>query len=86
MLEQIKQRLGIFYSDPLKDSEIQSMIDEAKSFMENAGWPATLLDDSLAVGAITLYCKMSQQTDPSQMQMNPVFVAMLAQARAKVVA
>ena len=33
MLDDVKARLGIFYSEPFKDNEVQTMIDGAKAYL-----------------------------------------------------
>ena len=84
--ETVKQSLGIFYSEPSKDYEITQIISGAKAFLIGAGWPESdLADDqetALATQAITIYAKMAVNTDPTEMRMNPVLVALIAQARA----
>ena len=84
--ETVKQSLGIFYSETTKDLEIDQIIAGAKAFLAGAGWPESDLvadqESDLAVQAITIYAKMAVNTDPVEMRMNPVLVAMIAQARA----
>ena len=85
ILTDVKQALGIFYSEANKDAEIQNIIAGAKSYLINAGWPsAELADDNetaLAKQAVIIFAKMAVNTDPTEMQMNPVLVSMIAQAR-----
>ena len=38
LLEKVKPRLGIFYSDPNKDNEVQLMINGAIEYFKGAGW------------------------------------------------
>ena len=56
-----------------------------QSYLINAGWPsAELADDNetaLAKQAVIIFAKMAVNTDPTEMQMNPVLVSMIAQAR-----
>lgn len=153
LLEKVKVRLGVFYSEETKDNEIKSMINGAINYFKGAGWDFTVLlvsladkesklkilrdelivleseleelekieeptpeqlDDidrleieicdardsiadaeleisvieeglSLPIEAITLYCKMAQSTDPSQLTNHPVLMSMIAQGRAEVV-
>lgn len=85
--ETVKQALGIFYSEPTKDLEISQIIAGAKTFLASAGWPESdLADDQetdLATQAIVIYAKQAVNTDPTEMRINPMLVAMIAQARAK---
>ena len=85
ILNDVKQALGIFYSEANKDAEISNIIAGAKAFLLKAGWPsADLAADSetaLAKQAIIIYAKMAINTDPTEMRINPMLVAMIAQAR-----
>ena len=86
ILDTVKQALGIFYTEPTKDSEISAIISGAKDFLLGAGVPsAYLADDSetpQAVQAIITYAKMAINTDPVEMRPNPMLVAMISQMRA----
>ena len=82
LLNDVKPRLGVFYSEANKDNEVQSMINGAIEYFKGAGWtidPA--LPTPLAVEAIVLYCKMAQSTDPSQLTNHPVLISFIAQNR-----
>lgn len=85
ILDTVKQALGIFYSETNKDAEISNIIAGAKAFLIGAGWPSSDLaanaETDLAVQAIVIYAKMAVNTDPAEMKMNPMLVAMIAQAR-----
>lgn len=81
LLNDVKRRLGIFYSDPVKDQEVQSMIDGAKAYFRGAGWDVDLVPSSLALEAVVLYCKMAQSTDPAQLANHPVLISFIAQNR-----
>ncbi len=85
ILTDVKQALGVFYSEENKDAEINGIIAGAKAFLIGAGWPSSdLADDAetdLAKQAIIIYAKMAVNTDPAEYKMNPVLVAMIAQAR-----
>ena len=81
LLEKVKPRLGIFYSEPQKDQEIQLMIDGAKAYFRGAGWDVDLAPSSLALEAVVLYCKMAQSTDPTQLTNHPVLISFIAQNR-----
>ena len=83
LLDDIKPRLGVFYSDANKDAEIQQMIDGATAYFRGAGWDITT-PDALAVEAVVLYCKMAQSTDPAQLINHPVLLSYIAQGRAVV--
>ena len=83
LLNDIKPRLGVFYSDTNKDLEVQSMIDGAIAYFKGAGWDASI-PSSLSAEAIVLYCKMAQSTDPSLLINHPVLISFIAQGRAVV--
>lgn len=86
ILNDVKQALGIFYSEENKDAEISNIIAGAKAFLLGAGWPSSDLaadaETDLAKQAVIIYAKMAVNTDPNEYRMNPVLVAMIAQARA----
>lgn len=81
LLDNVKPRIGIFYSDPVKDSEVQGMIDGALRYFQGAGWDTDTADETLTE-AVVLYCKMAQSTDPAQLTNHPVLVSLIAQGRA----
>lgn len=83
LIDSVKPRLGIYYSDANKNAEIQGMIDGAVLFFKNAGWDIGSNPDALAVEAVVLYCKMAQSTDPSQLVNHPVLISFIAQGRAQ---
>lgn len=83
LIDDVKPRLGVFYSDALKDAEIQSMIDGAALYFRGAGWDIST-PDALAVEAVVLYCKMAQSTDPALLTNHPVLLSFIAQGRAVV--
>lgn len=47
ILRTVKQRLGIYYSEPAKDSEVKQMLSGAVSYFKGAGWDFTTLLQSL---------------------------------------
>ena len=85
ILNDVKQALGIFYSEPTKDAEISNIIAGAKAFLINAGWSSADLaadaETPEATQAIITWAKMAVNTDPAEMKMNPMLLAMIAQAR-----
>lgn len=83
LIDQVKPRLGVFYSEANKDAEIQGMIDGATAYFKGAGWDIST-PDALAVEAVVLYCKMAQSTDPAQLVNHPVLMSFIAQGRAVV--
>lgn len=84
LLDKVKPRLGVFYSEANKDAEIQSMIDGALAYFSGAGWGIDpTLPSPLAVEAVVLYCKMAQSTDPAQLINHPVLISFVAQGRAE---
>lgn len=84
LLDDVKRRLGVFYSEAEKDAEIQQMIEAATEYFKGAGWDIGSAPSSLAIEAITLYCKMAQSTDPTQLENHPVLLSFVAQGRAVV--
>ena len=85
LLNDVKQSLGIFYSEINKDLEIQNIISGAKAFLQSAGVPSSDLaedaESDLAKQMVIIYAKQAYNTDPTEMRMNPVLLAMIAQAR-----
>jgi hypothetical protein len=85
LLNDVKQALGIFYTEENKDAEISTIIAGAKAFLQNAGVPSSdLADDAetdLAKQMVIIYAKMAVNTDPAEYKINPMLVAMIAQAR-----
>jgi hypothetical protein len=82
LLDVVKPRIGVFYSDAGKDAEIQGMIDAATLYFKGAGWDIGAAPDALATEAVILYCKMAQSTDPAALTNHPVLISMIAQGRA----
>lgn len=83
LIDQVKPRIGVYYSDANKDAEIQGMIDGATAYFKGAGWDIST-PDALTVEAVVLYCKMAQSTDPAQLVNHPVLLSFIAQGRAVV--
>lgn len=85
LLNDVKQALGIFYSEENKDAEISNIIAGAKAFLLNAGVPSSDLaadaETPLVKQMVIIYAKMAVNTDPAEYRMNPMLVAMIAQAR-----
>lgn len=79
-IDDVKQRLGVFYSEEKKDNEIQGMIDAANLYFKGAGWDTTI-PTALSTEAVVLFCKMAQSTDPSQLTNHPVLISFIAQGR-----
>ena len=85
LIDDVKPRIGIYYTDATKDIEVQGIINGALSFYKNAGWIIDTDDyTSVAVDAIVLYSKMSMSSDPAQLSMHPVMLAYIAQNRVDV--
>lgn len=82
LIDDVKLRLGILYSDENKDLEVAQMVEGAKLYFKGAGWDIDPTPSSLATEAIVLYCKMAQSTDPSQLINHPVLVSFITQNRA----
>ena len=86
LIDDVKTRLGIYYSESTKNTEIQAMIDGAVDYFNGAGWDIdTSTPSAMAKEAIVLYCKMAQSTDPAMLVNHPVLISFIAQGRAVVV-
>ena len=85
ILDTVKRALGIYYSETNKDAEISDIIAGAKAFLIGAGWPSSDLvadsESARAKQAIIIYAKEAVNTDPTEMKLNPVLVALITQAR-----
>ena len=82
LVNKVKPRLGIFYSEPLKNEEIESMVDGALGYFKGAGWVISKeKPSSIGVEAVILFCKMAQSTDPSQLTNHPVLISYVSQGR-----
>ena len=85
ILNDVKQALGIYYSETNKDAEVSNIIAGAKALLIGAGWPSSDLaadaETDLAKQAIIIYAKQAVNTDPAEMRINPVLMGMIAQAR-----
>lgn len=84
LLDTVKTRLGVFYSETNKDTEIQGMIDSAIAYLNGAGWNISALDISpTGIEAVVLFCKMAQSTDTADFVNHPVLISFIAQGRAE---
>ncbi len=82
LIDSVKPRIGIFYSDTAKNAEVQQMIDGALDYFSGAGWDIdSASPPALAVEAVILYCKMAQSTDPAQLTNHPVLISFIVQGR-----
>lgn len=82
LLDDIKVRLGIYYSESNKDLEVQQMIDGAIEYFRGGGWDIdALAPTAMAKEAIKLYCQMAQSTDPAMLVNHPVLISFIAQGR-----
>lgn len=82
LIDDVKPRIGIFYSDVDKDDEIANMIDGALEYFGNAGWTIDAASPTaLAREAVIIYCKMAQSSDPSRLTNHPVLLNFIAQGR-----
>ena len=63
LLDVVRQRMGIYYSDANKDAEIQQLIDEAKADLISSGWPENEMaegsEEGMAVTAICVHCLLA---------------------------
>lgn len=86
LIDDVKRRLGVFYSETGKDTEIQGMINAAIEYFKGAGWNiSSSAPSDLAVEAIALFCKMAQSTEVTDFTNHPVLISFIAQGRAEVV-
>lgn len=81
LIDSVKPRLGVYYSDANKDAEIQGMIDSATLYFKGGGWDIGSTPDALAIDAVVLYCKMAQSTDPAQLTNHPILISFISQNR-----
>jgi len=82
LIDEVKNKIGIFYSDPKKDAEIAQSISAAQLYFKGAGWDVTT-PDALGIEGIALFCKMAQNTDPMLLQNHPILISFITQGRAK---
>lgn len=83
LIDSVKPRIGIFYSTPEKDAEVQGMINGALGIFKAGGWDIDPSSPSPeGTEAVILYCKMAQSTDPAQLANHPVLISFVAQGRA----
>ena len=82
LIDDVKRRLGVFYSETGKDAEIQGMIDAAIEYFKGAGWNISVPSPT-AIEAIVLFCKMAQSTDTADFTNHPVLISFIAQGRAE---
>ena len=86
LIDDVKPRIGVFYSEANKDAEVQGMINAAIEYFKGAGWNiSSSAPSSLAVEAIVLFCKMAQSTEVADFTNHPVLISFIAQGRAEVV-
>jgi len=86
LIDDVKPRIGVFYSEANKDAEVQGMINTAIEYFKGAGWNiSSSAPSSLAVEAIVLFCKMAQSTEVTDFTNHPVLISFIAQGRAEVV-
>lgn len=61
LVDIVRQRMGIYYSDLAKDEEIQQLINEAKADLISSGWPESEMsagdESQQAVTAIVVHCQ-----------------------------
>jgi len=86
LIDDVKPRIGVFYSEANKDAEVQGMINTAIEYFKGAGWNISASDTSpTATEAIILFCKMAQSTEIADFTNHPVLISFIAQGRAEVV-
>lgn len=82
LFDDVKNRIGVHYSDAKKDAEVKQMIEAAIAYFRGAGWNIGPIPKPLEIEGIVLYCKMAQSTDPAQLINHPVLLSFIAQGRA----
>ncbi|QRN86031.1 hypothetical protein JR334_02010 [Clostridia bacterium] len=80
LIDDVKRRLGINYTEENKEAEIAQMISAAQEYFAGAGWDTTSASP-LVVEAIALFCKMAQSTDPASLTNHPVLLSYIIQGR-----
>lgn len=84
ILNIVKFRNGVFYSNELIDNDFQTMIDECKEYILNAGVTQGQLDSSpLAITAYCLWCKILRSQTPQELTTNPTLISCICQIRNK---
>ncbi len=81
VLELVKYRLDITYSDKLIDQSVQSMIDSCKQYLTGAGVVKEQLETPLAIDSYVLWCKMSRDLDNKDLITHPVFTNIIMQLK-----
>lgn len=81
ILNIVKYRIGVLYSDTARDETVQGMIDACKQYLRNAGVGERALETPLAVEACVLWCKLSEATTPGDFTGHPALVSMAVQLR-----
>lgn len=86
LIDDVKIRLGVFYSETGKDAEVQGMINAAIEYFKGAGWNISAPDISpTGIEAVVLFCKMAQSTDTADFVNHPVLISFIAQGRVEAV-
>ena len=80
LLNIVKTRLGIYYDDPAKDAEINSLVESAKEFATSAGVPASSENSPLYADLIALVCKEIYQ-ETYRLTGNDFIIAIIGQLR-----
>ena len=82
LLNIVKIRLGIFFSNEIIDADIQSMITECKEFLINGGATKEQVEaSSLTISACSLWCKMSRNSNADTITNHPVLTNYVVQIR-----
>lgn len=83
ILDDVKRRVGVLYSDPNKDRELTLMIEGARQYFAGAGWKIRPgYETPIDVEALSLYVKMAQNMDAQTLTNHPIMTAFIAQNRA----
>ena len=78
LIDDIKQRINVFYSEVNNDAKIQGMIDEAKLFLKGAGWDVGSAPNAEAIGIIARYVLHVDRTEPTSPTNDPHIVSAIA--------
>ena len=81
VLNIVKYRAGVLYSDPAMDLVFQSMIQSCRQYLRNAGVAEYNLETALAVDAYALWCKMQMGSDIKEFCNHPMLVNLVCQLR-----
>ena len=84
VLNSVKYRAGIFYSDEMRDEDVKSQIRSCQQYLKNAGIQDFALQTDLAVSAYALWYKMQLGTNTLDFTGHPALISIILQLRGEV--